>query len=232
MRRFWNGNGRGKICLPIVERSLAGARGALARANPLADLIELRMDFLHDRRLAPLLDASERPLIVTNRRAEEGGRFRGREEKRFETLQEGIELGAEFVDVELGSKPSLLRDLMNHRKRTRLILSFHDFEKTPRRRELESLLARMMELGPEVVKIVTLARNMEDNVSILSFLSSARKQKQIVVAFCMGEKGKMSRVFAPLMGSAWTYACLDKGRTSAPGQLTAIEMREIWERLG
>lgn len=231
MRRFWNGNCHGKICLPIVERSLAEARRALTRANPLADLIELRMDFLRDRRVAPLLDASERPLILTNRRAEEGGQFRGREEKRFETLQEGIELGAEFVDVELGSKPSLLRDLMNHRKRTRMILSFHDFKKTPGRRELDSLLAKMMEFGPEVVKIVTMAQTLEDNVSMLSFLSSALKQKQIVVAFCMGEKGKMSRIFAPLMGSAWTYACLDKNRTSAPGQLTAIEMREIWERL-
>jgi 3-dehydroquinate dehydratase len=54
---------------------------------------------------------------------------------------------------------------------------------------------------------------------------------QKIVTFCMGEKGKMSRIFAPLMGVVWTYASLNKNRASAPGQLTVYEMKDIWEKL-
>jgi len=46
----------------------------------------------------------------------------------------------------------------------------------------------------------------------------------------MGEKGKISRIFGPFLGSAWTYASLDRERASAPGQIPARQMREIWER--
>ncbi len=231
MKRFWNGNGQGKICVPIVERSMGAALPAMNHANRLGDLIELRLDFIRHPRLAPLLAASERPLIVTNRRPEEGGQFKGDERRRLAILREAMDLGVEFVDVEAGSKRSSLQELFIHKKRTRLILSHHDFEKTPTDKELQALLAQMMEQEPDVVKIVTLARTWEDNFNILSLLSHAMKRKQIIVAFCMGEMGKMSRIFAPFMGSAWTYACLDKDRASAPGQLTALEMREIWERL-
>ena len=89
----------------------------------------------------------------------------------------------------------------------------------------------MMGWGAEVVKIVTFARSFEDNLKILSLIPYAREREQEIVAFCMGEKGKMSRIFAPLMGAAWTYASLNRQKASAPGQLTAREMKEIWERL-
>jgi 3-dehydroquinate dehydratase type I len=86
-------------------------------------------------------------------------------------------------------------------------------------------------LAPDIVKIVTFARSWEDNFSILSLISHARKRNQEIVAFCMGQKGKMSRIFSPLMGAAWTYASINRGKTSAPGQLTVEEMREVWEKL-
>jgi 3-dehydroquinate dehydratase type I len=89
----------------------------------------------------------------------------------------------------------------------------------------------MMRYGADVLKIVTFARSFEDNLKVLSLIPYAREKKQEIVAFCMGEKGKMSRIFAPLMGAAWTYASLDRKRTSAPGQLTVGELKEIWERL-
>jgi 3-dehydroquinate dehydratase type I len=89
----------------------------------------------------------------------------------------------------------------------------------------------MMGWGAEVVKIVPFARSFEDNLKILSLLSYARERKHKIVAFCMGEKGKMSRIFAPLMGAAWTYASWKRQKTSAPGQLTVWELKEIWERL-
>jgi len=204
---------------------------AVKEANRLADLIELRVDYLKNPKLEPLLQTGEKPIIVTNRRREEGGRYTGDEKKRLAVLREAIDLGASFVDVEVESKPSSLRELVNHTDQTRLILSFHDCQRTPSLAELHRLFGRMMRVGADVLKIVTLARAFEDNLRILSLIPYAEERKKKIVAFCMGEKGKMSRIFAPLMGAVWTYAALNKNRTSAPGQLAIQELKKIWEKL-
>jgi len=222
----------GRICLPIVEKTMKEAILAIKEANRLADLIELRMDYLRDPSLGPLLEVGEKPLIVTNRRKEEGGRYIGDERRRLTILKEAAEQGVAFVDVEIGTEKPLLQDLFANKRGTQMILSFHDFQGTPSKKELESLWNRMTRLGADIVKIVTFAKSWEDNLFVLSLIPFSRKRNQEIVAFCMGEKGRMSRVFAPLMGAAWTYASLDRKRTSAPGQLTVWEMRDIWEKLG
>jgi len=149
----------------------------------------------------------------------------------LEILQRAIDLGMAYVDVEMSSARGLLHNLIKNKEETRVILSFHDFGGTPSPGALRALCGRMMGYGADVLKIVTFARTFEDNLKVLSLIPYARERKQEIVAFCMGEKGKMSRIFAPLVGAAWMYASLDRKRTSAPGQLTVLEMREIWERL-
>ena len=146
-------------------------------------------------------------------------------------MEEAIDLGAEFVDVEFEAKRSWLRDFIANKKGTRIILSSHDFQGTPSLKELRKLCGRMTRWGADIVKIVTFARSWEDNLLILSLIPYARKRGQEIVAVCMGERGKMSRIFAPLMGAAWTYVALNKNRTSAPGQLTIQELKKIWEKL-
>jgi 3-dehydroquinate dehydratase type I len=231
MRQFPKGKSPGRICLPIVERSVEKALPAIEEANHLADLIELRLDYLREPELRPLLRVGKKPFVVTNRRKEEEGEYRGDEEKRLEVLRQAVDLGVAYVDVEMRSKRSSLHELIKNKRETQLVLSFHDFERTLSPGALRGLCGRMMRYGAEVIKIVTLARTFEDNLRILSLIPYARERKQEIVAFCMGEKGKMSRIFAPLIGAAWTYASSDRKRTSAPGQLTAGELKEIWERL-
>jgi 3-dehydroquinate dehydratase type I len=231
MREYPKVKSPGRICLPIVETSVEKALPAIEEANRLADLIELRMDYLREPELEPLLKVGEKPFVVTNRRKEEGGRYRGDEKKRLEIVRQALQLGVAYVDVEMKSKRSSLLELIKNRRGTRLVLSFHDFERTLSSRALRGLCGRMMQYGADVIKIVTLAATFEDNLRILSLIPYARQRKREIVAFCMGEKGKMSRIFAPLMGAAWTYASSDRKRTSAPGQLTVGELKEIWERL-
>ena len=220
-----------KICLVIHESTTESALRAVAKADPLADLIELRVDYLKNPRLEFLLEAGGKPLVITNRRKEEGGKFIGDEKNRLALLGEAIHLGAPFVDIESRSEPSLLGEMISHKMKTRLILSYHDLKKTPSPEGLRSLLRRMMGNRADIIKIVTFAQTYEDNLSILSLIPYAREKGQKVIAFCMGAKGKMSRIFSPILGAAWTYASLDRKRVAAPGQLTALELREIWERL-
>jgi 3-dehydroquinate dehydratase type I len=231
MKQSLRDEGLGRICIPIAETTMKDAIKAIKEANRLADLIELRMDYLKEPELAILLKGRQKPFVVTNRRKEEGGKYWVHERRRVKILEEAIDLGAEFVDVEIGTERSLLQSLITNKKGTQVILSFHDFQETPSQGELKRLYERMARWKPDLVKIVTFARSWEDNLRILSLIPYARKKNQKILAFCMGEKGKMSRIFAPLMGVVWTYASLNRNRTSAPGQLTVYEMRDVWKRL-
>ena len=221
----------GKLCIPIVEKTMEKTLIAIKEANRLADLIELRVDYLRGVKLGLLFENRQKPFIVTNRKKEEGGRYRGEERKRLGVLQEAIDLEADYVDVEFATERSLLQGLIKNRRSTRVILSFHDFRKTPPRKELQRLLGQMIRLGTDVVKIVPFARSWEDNLNILSLIPFAKERKQKIVAFCMGEKGKISRIFSPFLGAVWTYASLKSSRTSAPGQLTVRELTDIWKKM-
>ena len=231
MRQLWRAEGPGSICIPIAETTMREAIKAVKEANRFADLVELRMDYLREPGLDILLKGRQKPFIVTNRRKGEGGRYWVHERKRVRILEEAIGLGAEFVDIEIGTERSLLQNLIANKKGTQVILSFHNFENTPSQRELERLYERMVRWKPDLVKIVTFAKSWEDNLRILSLISFATTNRKKIVACCMGEKGRMSRVFSPVIGSEWTYASLKKNRASAPGQLTVYEMKDIWKRL-
>ena len=221
----------GKICVPIVETKMSRVLQAISEANPLADLIELRMDYLANPDWERLFSSGAKPFIVTNRRREEGGRYAGSEKERLAVLREAISRGAAYVDVEMKSNPQLLSDLRQNTQETRLVLSSHNFRCTPSTVALLALFRKMMRYGPEVIKIATWARTLEDNIKILALLSYALRRKQKIVALCMGEQGKMSRIFSPLWGALWTYASLDGNRSSAPGQVTARDLLDIWERI-
>jgi len=220
-----------KLCIPIVETTVEKALTAIQQVNRWADLIELRADYLKRVYLIPLLENRQKPLIVTNRRREEEGKYKGEERKRLSVLQEAIDLGANYIDVELATERSFLQGLIRNRRGTQVILSFHDFQRTPSLKELQRLCGQMIRLEADVVKIVPFARSWEDNLSILSLIPYAKERNQKIVAFCMGEKGKISRIFSPFLGAAWTYASLNRSRASASGQLTVGEMREIWEKM-
>ena len=210
-----------------MERALK----AIEEAKTIADLIELRVDYMKKPKMASLLGGRQKPFIVTNRRKEEGGRHAGVERERLSILKEAVDLGAEYIDVEVRSERGMLHYLMANRKETNIILSFHDLDKTPPPRELQRLFDRMIRWRADTIKIVTFARCWEDNLRVLSLLPCAKARKQKMVAFCMGEKGKVSRILAPFMGAAWAYSCLSRKRTSAPGQMTVKEMKDILGRL-
>ena len=221
----------GKLCVPIVETSVERAHAAIKEADRLADLIELRLDYLRGVDLRLLLGKHRKPFIVTNRRKEEGGRYRGEERKRLTVLEKAIDLGIDYIDVELATEISFLKNLIRNKKKTHVILSFHDFRRTPSLIELQRLFIRMTRWGGDVIKIVPFAESWEDNLTILSLIPFAKERGQKIVAFCMGEKGKVSRIFSPFLGAAWTYASLNKNRSSAPGQLTVQELTEIWKKM-
>jgi 3-dehydroquinate dehydratase type I len=208
----------------------------MARAYAEADIVELRLDGMADPDLPRLVAAKAGKIVVTNRHRAEGGRFEGPEERRVGLLREAVSLGADFVDIEARTdrslRESLFRAAADRGNATEVILSYHLVTGTPGAQPLRSLLKDMMAAGAPVVKLVSLARRPSDNLRILELLPYARRRGQRLIAFCMGEKGRISRVAAPLLGSFLVYASLGEGDETAPGQLTAGETRRMLRLLG
>ncbi len=213
----------------------------MKRAWAGADMIELRMDRMGkceypDHVLAQLLRSRKGPVLVTNRRKEEGGFFAGRETQRIGLLKRAVTLGAEMVDIELGAGKraisSLQREIAESGGRTKLVVSYHDFSGTPADGFLRRKVESCARAGADIIKVVTMAVQKEDNVRVLKLIPLAQSLEREIVAFCMGDLGKISRLALPLLGGAFTFAALMKGGESAPGQMTAAAMRSIWRQVG
>lgn len=222
------------ICIPVSAATTDAARALLERAAPLADIVELRIDRIPGADLERLLAMRRCAVIVTNRSAAEGGGFAGAEAERIASLAAAARLGADYVDCEQATDPGLKAELRAALAggRTRLISSWHDFSGTPPAESLRMKLDECMADAPEIVKIVTTAHRAADCLRVLELIPLARRQGQAIAAFCMGASGRISRIAAPLLGSAVDYASLDRDEASAPGQLTIAELREVGRILG
>jgi 3-dehydroquinate dehydratase type I len=222
-----------KVCVSVPPKTVDEAIQLIQKAEAQhADLIEVRLDSLktHDN-IAEILQHSKTPLIATNKSTEQHGQFSGTETQRQKVLLGAARDGFEYVDVDLGTpNPTKLISTLKE-SGTKVIVSFHDFEKTPPITELNKVLVEQLALGADVCKLVTTARTVNDNLVTLDFVSEASKNAKIV-CFAMGEKGKPSRLLSPVFGGFFTFASLDKKRKTAKGQLTIQEMRIAYKALG
>jgi len=194
-----------------------------------ADLLEWRLDVTRDPKVETVLPQSPLPVIATVRSVEQGGHFSGTRQEQLRLLIRAATSGSSYVDWEFRPSEPLPDELSVMRER--VILSYHDFEQTPAERELESLFDQMAASSTGVVKVVTLAQRMEDNISSLNLIGRGRNRGIEVVAFCLGPLGRISRLACLLMGGAFTYAALESGAEAAPGQLTLAKMRQLLELL-
>ncbi|MGD8688214.1 MAG: type I 3-dehydroquinate dehydratase, partial [Syntrophobacterales bacterium] len=169
------------------------------------------------------------PVIATVRPSEHAGHFHGTKEEQLQLLLRAAAGGSSYVDWEFRREEDLPEDLASMREQ--VILSYHNFQETPPDNTLESLFSEMAAIKAGVVKVVTLARKMEDNLSLLNLIGQGRKQGIKVVAFCLGSLGRISRVACLLVGGAFTYAALERGAEAAPGQFTLPEMHRLLEML-
>lgn len=221
------------ICVAISAPTMSGMLAAVKKGRKVADAIELRLDGLKDTKLATLIEAARpRKVVVTNRTAKEGGLFTGKEAERIDSLAEAMTLGADYIDIEWRTAVPLREKLVSKRGKTKVIFSYHCFTHTPSRRSLLNILKAMHADGADIAKIVTMATLPDDNITLLSLLSWARQQGFPLIAFCLGEIGKISRLATLALGGYMTYASLASGQETAPGQISASTLRQITEQMG
>jgi 3-dehydroquinate dehydratase/shikimate dehydrogenase len=223
---------------------------AFERAAPLADLVELRLDCLepseldalsHPRELDALLRQSPRPLILTLRPSEQGGaRSLDLDERAQlwtrlcqsasgteETTAEEETTQDHFADLELDLLETLKQEtLARLARRFVLICSHHDFKGVPP--SLDEIYERMTKTPARIFKIAVLANVVADSLPIFRLLERARAERRELIAVAMGEAGIPTRILAPSRGAYLTYGSLDATQATAPGQLSAAQLRRIY----
>jgi 3-dehydroquinate dehydratase/shikimate dehydrogenase len=212
----------------------ADAAEMLAKAESLVQdnpFLEFRLDYLKQpaASFARFRDFVELhpgvALIGTCRREANGGKFRGTVSAQLEVLLTAAAAGFPLVDLELQSAKSARRsELEKLRSATALILSFHDFRATEK---LEETFRAMQAIAADCYKIVATAASLHDNVKMMKFLEE-KSQTQSVVGLCMGEQGIISRLLGLRAGSHFTFAASGEGEETAPGQMTARQLREMF----
>ena len=132
---------------------------------------------------------------------------------------------ARSVDLELQSavqcKPAQLQRLRSH---AALILSHHDFRAT---KNLDETLEKMVGISADFYKIVSTATTLYDNVVMMKFLEK-NSDKYSLIGVCMGEQGIISRVLGVRAGSVFTFAAVSQDEKTAPGQVTAQDLRSTY----
>ncbi|TVQ01343.1 MAG: shikimate dehydrogenase [Planctomycetaceae bacterium] len=182
-------------------------------------LVELRLDYIGRAiDLTRLLKDRPTPVVVTNRRREDGGRWMGTEAERQMVLRSAIVAGVEYVDLEA----DIAGDIPRYGQ-TKRVVSYHDFDGTPD--DLPGLHAEMATMDADVVKIACQATTIADTVRMMEMV---RQAKLPTIGICMGEIGMMTRILAGRLGSPFTFASYSTDRTLAPGQLNYKVMRDLY----
>jgi 3-dehydroquinate dehydratase / shikimate dehydrogenase len=220
-----------RVCVAITgsdPTALVDKAETLIRDNTF---LEFRLDYLPRPGLAlpkikRLMEYNPHLVaIATCRRAASGGKFQGSLASQLDILAKASASGCQLLDIELQSaakcRPEQVQRL---RAGSGLILSYHDFRAT---KNLENTLEKMVAIPADFYKVVSTATTLYDNVTMMKFLEK-NGDRHSLIGLCMGEQGIISRLLGVRAGSVFTFAAVTPDEKTAPGQITAQELRNTY----
>lgn len=223
----------------ILEKPLETSRKA---AKMGADLLEIRLDLLGIKDLETAAETIRKvksetglPVILTNRSTTEGGKWEGKEADRIELLTNLVSLkdGPDSVDIELSAGREARDQVVKAAKSCEktVIVSSHDFLKTPAFHEMKIILQEAFLAGADIAKLAVMPHSKREVLDLLRVALDTREAGNAVCAIAMDKLGKHTRVIAPFYGSVLTYAAVDSTVSAAPGQFKVDELKKILELL-
>ncbi len=238
LRKTIIGNGQPKIAIPITGNS---QEMILKQANKIAevkpDLIEWRIDYYKDLQNVLAFKATtiklretigDIPLLITFRTQKEGGQMSIENKDYFSIYQQIIIQNlTDALDIELFLPRKMTEPLLTKAQKAGItvIISNHDFKKTPTKNEIVDRLIRMANLGADIAKIAVTPKSTQDVETLLDATLDAHQQLTIpLITMSMGSLGKISRISGEIFGSALTFGTV--GNASAPGQIKINELRK------
>ena len=233
------GKGNYWICVPLVSKNTPAIEvdlNKLIELNP--DLIEWRVDCFEElQELEKIISVLKRikaltiniPVIFTCRDISEGGQSNLNNNSKYRIFQEALKTGAvDLLDIEMMNDVDYIASVRNliTQYDKKMILSYHNFKKTPSKRFIVEKLMAGERLGGDIVKVALMPNKSNDVLRLLSATEKAWDNIRIpMITMSMGELGKVSRVWGSAFGSEITFASMDQ--VSAPGQIDFRQMREL-----
>lgn len=234
------GEGIPKICVSMVGETVGELiREAHELSSMEIDVIEWRVDFYeHVQDVAKVKAALEEirrvipntPLLFTFRSAKEGGEKEISTEDYVELNRAIAETGqVDIIDLELFTGDKEVKTLIHcaHANRVFVIISNHDFEKTPSKEEIVSRLRKAQDLGGDIPKIAVMPNETKDVLTLLDATLTMKEQyaDRPIITMSMAGRGVISRLSGEIFGSALTFGATKKA--SAPGQVNAVELKRV-----
>lgn len=231
------------VCLPLVSRNkelLIEQAKDICALNP--DIIEWRVDFFDTvEDVDSVVDAlkalskviNKIPLIFTCRHYKEGGQKEMSQEKRIEIIENSLKTGCiDIIDVEMFNDTDFLETIKNLVKENdaKLILSHHNFTKTPDEEFIYNKIVEGEKLGADISKIAVMPQSYGDVLKLLNATYRARNTVKVpIVTMSMGEIGGITRIAGGLFGSDMSFAVGKEA--SAPGQVPINDLKKVLDIL-
>ena len=236
------GEGKPKVCLPIVGKNEKEIIQQFQSFQGLPyDVIELRIDFYQEIRnssslksvLQKLRSMTDLPILLTYRSSREGGQMQLSDEEYQTFVKQACESQCiDLIDIELMSGNTLVFQLVEiaHQNDIKVVMSNHDFDKTPCFSDMMNRLEQMEILVADICKLDVMPITYKDVITLLNMtLEMSHKLERPIVTMAMGKIGVISRITGELTGSSMTFA--SAGKISAPGQMNVIDMQVLLEAI-
>ncbi|WP_288845496.1 type I 3-dehydroquinate dehydratase [uncultured Citrobacter sp.] len=234
------GEGAPKIIVSLMGKDIATVKSeALAYREADFDILEWRVDHFADvSSIEAVLEAArtirdvmaDKPLLFTFRSAKEGGEQALSVEHYIALNRGAVDSGlVDMIDLELFTGDELVKATVEHAhaKNVFVIMSNHDFHKTPAAEEIVQRLRKMQELGADIPKIALMPQNKTDVLTLLSATLEMQERyaDRPIITMSMAKTGVISRLSGEVFGSAATFGAVKKA--SAPGQISVTDLRAV-----
>ncbi|ENX37342.1 type I 3-dehydroquinate dehydratase [Acinetobacter courvalinii] len=229
-----------KTIVPITAKTKeqAIAQAKVIAANADVDLAEFRIDllsFASDSKQVIALGhelkqiLGTKPMIATIRTHNEGGQLTISDADYGKTYQAYLQQPfMDMLDVEMFRDQQIVKNTVKlaHAKKVLIVMSNHDFQKTPAEAEIIKRLLKQDELGADILKIAVMPQSKQDVFTLMNAtLKVSQQSKKPLLTMSMGKLGTISRIATANMGGSFSFGMI--GEASAPGQIDVTQLKQF-----
>jgi 3-dehydroquinate dehydratase-1 len=217
-----------RFCLPIIATSSEEIESIIKTNMSQYDYFEIWLDYIsnfNSQFLRSLLSKYSNELIIVTRRLNLEPIHLN-----FDTRCQIIKLSSELnvlIDLDIHHQKNEIAHINDNSIDCRLLLSYHNYTFTPDSTELMAIIEDMSKFNPEIYKIATYCTSREDSLRLLKILLELQKQKKRLILIGMGKYGQITRLYGCMWGSYINFAPLTTNQSSAPGQFTIAQYKQI-----
>lgn len=229
-----------KTIVPITAKTKQQAleQAQMIAENPNADMAEFRidlLDFASDTKAVIELGKElnqvlkNKPLIATIRTVNEGGKLKISDAEYEKIYSEYLKQPfMQLLDIEMFRDQARVEKLTQraHQKNILVIMSNHDFDKTPTQQDIEQRLLKQDQMGADILKIAVMPKSKQDVMTLMNAtLNVSQKSKKPLLTMSMGRLGTISRIATANMGGSMSFGMI--GEASAPGQIDVAQLKQF-----